>query len=178
MPLFNKKQKNSYTLDHVMYILQNDLIDVLKVKKAIKGKLEVEKLLSKMLEIKPQFSQDQIDHLSIVTEQVITNINLSESDSVDEHVDFILEFVTLTMKNRDVNALEKNYFSNQQKQQNEDRINKELVILNNLISEQKKIKDDNETRLDAIKNYARQNQVKLKNNPTELRNLRRAIERA
>jgi hypothetical protein len=178
MPLFNKKQKNSYTLDHVMYILQNDLIDVLKVKKAIKGKLEVEKLLSKMLEIKPQFSQDQIDNVSKVTEQVITNINLSESDSVDEHIEFILEFMTLTMKNREVKALEKNYFSNQQKQQNENRINKEIVILNNLIGEQKKQKDDVETKLDAIKNYARQNQDKLKNNPTELRNVRRAIERA
>lgn len=178
MPLFNKKQKSSYTLDHVMYILQNDLIDVLKVKKAIKGKLEVEKLLSKMLEIKPQFSQDQIDNVSKVTEQVITNINLSESESVDEHIEFILEFITLTMKNREVKALEKNYFSNQQKQQNENRINKEIVILNNLIGEQKKQKDDVETKLDAIKNYARQNQDKLKNNPTELRNVRRAIERA
>ena len=178
MPIFNKKQKNSYTLDYVMYILQNDLIDVLKVKKDLKGKLEVEKLLSKMLEIKPQFSQDQIDHLSKVTEQVITNINLSESDSVDEHVDFILEFVKLTMKDREVKALEKNYFSIQHRKQNENRINKEISILESLIDKHKKQKADVESKLDAIKNYARQNQDKLKNNPTELRNVRKAIERS
>ena len=178
MPLFNKKQKSSYTLDHVMYILQNDLIDVLKVKKEVKGKLEVEKLLSKMLEIKPRFSQDQIDSLSTVTERVITNINLSEIDDVSEHIEFILEFITLTMKNREVKALEKNYFSIQNKKQNENRINKEIVILDSLIDEQKKQKADVESKLDAIKNYARQNQEKLKVNPTEMRNVRKAIERA
>ena len=178
MPLFNKKQKSSYTLDHVMYILQNDLIDVLKVKKEVKGKLEVEKLLSKMLEIKPRFSQDQIDSLSTVTERVITNINLSEIDDVSEHIEFILEFITLTMKNREVKALEKNYFSIQHKKQNENRINKEIVILDSLIDEQKKQKADVESKLDAIKNYARQNQEKLKVNPTEMRNVRKAIERA
>lgn len=178
MPLFNKKQKSSYTLDHVMYILQNDLIDVLKVKKEVKGKLEVEKLLSKMLEIKPRFSQDQIDSLSTVTERVITNINLSEIDDINEHIEFILEFITLTMKNREVKALEKNYFSIQHKKQNENRINKEIVILDSLINEQKKQKADVESKLDAIKNYARQNQDKLKVNPTELRNVRKAIERA
>lgn len=178
MPLFNKKQKSSYTLDHVMYILQNDLIDVLKVKKEVKGKLEVEKLLSKMLEIKPRFSQDQIDSLSTVTERVITNINLSEIDDINEHIEFILEFITLTMKNREVKALEKNYFSIQNKKQNENRINKEIVILDSLIDEQKKQKADVESKLDAIKNYARQNQDKLKVNPTELRNVRKAIERA
>ena len=178
MPLFNKKQKSSYTLDHVMYILQNDLIDVLKVKKEVKGKLEVEKLLSKMLEIKPRFSQDQIDSLSTVTERVITNINLSEIDDINEHIEFILEFITLTMKNREVKALEKNYFSIQHKKQNENRINKEIVILDSLIDEQKKQKADVESKLDAIKNYARQNQEKLKVNPTEMRNVRKAIERA
>jgi hypothetical protein len=178
MPLFNKKQKNIYTMDHLMYILQNDLIDVLKVKKAFQEKLEVEKILSKMLDTKPNFSQEEINTFSSMTEQVIQNINLSDQDNVTEHVDFIVDFATSLITKRDVKALQENYLSKQRKAQNESKINKEIVILNGLIEEQKKDKDKVETQLQAIKDYAVKNQDKLKNNPTELRNVRRAIERA
>jgi hypothetical protein len=178
MPLFNKKQKSSYTLDNLMYMLQNDLIDVLKVKKAYQGKLEVEKILSKMLDTKPKFSQEEINTFSSMTEQVIQNINLSDTDDVSNHVEFILDFATSLITKRDVKALQENYLSKQRKYQNESKINKEIVILNGLIEEQKGDKDKIETQLQAIKEYAFKNQDKLKNNPTELRNVRRAIERA
>jgi hypothetical protein len=178
MPLFNKKQKSSYTLDNLMYMLQNDLIDVLKVKKAYQGKLEVEKILSKMLDTKPKFSQEEINTFSSMTEQVIQNINLSDTDDVSNHVEFILDFATSLITKRDAKALQENYLSKQRKYQNESKINKEIVILNGLIEEQKGDKDKIETQLQAIKEYAFKNQDKLKNNPTELRNVRRAIERA
>ena len=178
MPLFNKKQKSTYTLDNLMYMLQNDLIDVLKVKKAYQGKLEVEKILSKMLDTKPTFSQEDIDTFSSMTEQVIQNINLSDTDDVSNHVEFILDFATSLITKRDVKALQENYLSKQRKYQNESKINKEIVILNGLIGEQKGEKDKIEAQLQAIKEYAVKNQDKLKNNPTELRNVRRAIERA
>lgn len=178
MPLFNKKQKSAYTLDNLMYILQNDLIDVLKVKKAYQGKLEVEKILSKMLDTKPKFSQEEINTFSSMTEQVIQNINLSDTEDVSNHVEFILDFATSLITKRDVKALQENYLSKQRKYQNESKINKEIVILNGLIEEQKGDKDKIETQLQAIKEYAFKNQDKLKNNPTELRNVRRAIERA
>ena len=178
MPLFNKKQKSSYTLDNLMYMLQNDLIDVLKVKKAYQGKLEVEKILTKMLDTKPKFSQEEINTFSHMTEQVIQNINLSESEDVSNHIEFILDFATSLITKRDVKALQENYLSKQRKYQNESKINKEIVILNGLIEEQKGDKDKIETQLQAIKEYAFKNQDKLKNNPTELRNVRRAIERA
>ena len=165
-------------MDHLMYILQNDLIDVLKVKKAFQEKLEVEKILSKMLDTKPNFSQEEINNFSSMTEQVIQNINLSDQDNVTEHVDFIVDFATSLITKRDVTALQENYLSKQRKAQNESKINKEIVILNGLIEEQKKDKDKVETQLQAIKDYAVKNQDKLKNNPTELRNVRRAIERA
>ena len=178
MPLFNKKQKNIYTMDHLMYILQNDLIDILKVKKAFQEKLEVEKILSKMLDTKPNFSQEEINTFSSMTEQVIQNINLSDQNNVTEHVDFIVDFATSLITKRDVKALQENYLSKQRKAQNESKINKEIVILNDLIEEQKKDKNKVEAQLQAIKDYAVKNQDKLKNNPTELRNVRRAIERA
>ena len=178
MPLFNKKQKSPYTLDNLMYMLQNDLIDVLKVKKAYQGKLEVEKILSKMLDIKPKFSQEEINTFSSMTEQVIQNINLSETEDVSNHVEFILDFATSLITKKDVKALKENYLSKQRKYQNESKINKEIVILNGLIEEQRSDKDKIESQLQAIKEYAFKNQDKLKNNPTELRNVRRAIERA
>lgn len=178
MPLFNKKQKSPYTLDNLMYMLQNDLIDVLKVKKAYQGKLEVEKILSKMLDIKPKFSQEEIDTFSSMTERVIQNINLSETEDVSNHVEFILDFATSLITKKDVKALQENYLSKQRKYQNESKINKEIVILNGLIEEQKSDKDKIESQLQSIKEYAFKNQDKLKNNPTELRNVRRAIERA
>jgi hypothetical protein len=178
MPLFNKKQKSPYTLDNLMYMLQNDLIDVLKVKKAYQGKLEVEKILSKMLDIKPKFSQEEINTFSSMTEQVIQNINLSETEDVSNHVEFILDFATSLITKKDVKALKENYLSKQRKYQNESKINKEIVILNGLIEEQRSDKDKIESQLQSIKEYAFKNQDKLKNNPTELRNVRRAIERA
>jgi len=178
MPLFNKKQKSPYTLDNLMYMLQNDLIDVLKVKKAYQGKLEVEKILSKMLDIKPKFSQEEINTFSSMTEQVIQNINLSETEDVSNHVEFILDFATSLITKKDVKALKENYLFKQRKYQNESKINKEIVILNGLIEEQRSDKDKIESQLQAIKEYAFKNQDKLKNNPTELRNVRRAIERA
>lgn len=178
MPLFNKKQKSPYTLDNLMYMLQNDLMDVLKVKKAYQGKLEVEKILSKMLDIKPKFSQEEIDTFSSMTERVIQNINLSETEDVSNHVEFILDFATSLITKKDVKALQENYLSKQRKYQNESKINKEIVILNGLIEEQKSDKDKIESQLQSIKEYAFKNQDKLKNNPTELRNVRRAIERA
>ena len=100
------------------------------------------------------------------------------SDDVSQHVDFILDFATLLITKRDVKALQENYLSKQRKYQNESKINKEIVILNGLIGEQKGEKDKIESQLQAIKDYAVKNQDKLKNNPTELRNVRRAIERA
>ena len=176
MALFNKKKKQKITLDQWMYIVQNDLIDVLKVKKAAQEKVVVEGIISKMLETRPNLSQEQLNDLYNVTEQVVKNINLSEGD-VEEHVSFIDDFSGRVIRNQDVKAIKENYFSIQRKKQNLNNINKEISVLKNLLNEQKNKKALLEEKLDSIKLYVSKHKVRIAKNPTELRNVRKTIER-
>ena len=176
MALFNKKKKQKITLDQWMYIVQNDLIDVLKVKKAAQEKVVVEGIISKMLETRPNLSQEQLNDLYNVTEQVVQNINLSEGE-VEEHVSFIDDFSGRVIRNQDVKAIKENYFSIQRKKQNLNNINKEISVLKNLLNEQKNKKALLEEKLDSIKLYVSKHKVRIAKNPTELRNVRKTIER-
>jgi len=176
MSLFRGKKKFKASKDQWMYLLQNDLIDVLKVKKAAREKVVVEGIISKMLQTRPKLSQDQLNDLYNVTEQVVQNINLSEGE-VEEHVSFMDDFTRTVIRNQDAKAIKENYFSTQRKKQNLSNINKEILVLKNLLNEQKEKKGALEEKLDSIKVYVSKHKVKLAKNPTELRNVRKAIER-
>ena len=160
MALFNKKKKQKVTLDQWMYVVQNDLIDVLKVKKAAREKVVVEGIISKMLETRPKLSQEQLNDLYNVTEQVVQNINLSEGE-VEEHVSFMDDFTRTVIRNQDAKAIKENYFSTQRKKQNLSNINKEISVLKNLLNEQKEKKESLEEKLDSIKVYVSKHKVKL-----------------
>ena len=47
--MFRGKKKFKASRDQWMYLLQNDLIDVLKVKKALKEKTKVENVVKRLL---------------------------------------------------------------------------------------------------------------------------------
>jgi hypothetical protein len=176
MNFLRGKKKFKASKDQWMYLLQNDLIDVLKVKKALKEKITVENLFKRLLETNPKLSQEQLNDLFKVTEQVISNINISE-EGVAVHVKFIDEFTRTTISNRDSHAMKENYFSVHRKKQNIINKNKEILILKKLLEEQREKKETHEKKLEAIRSYVSKFKNRLAKNPTESSNIRKTIER-
>ena len=176
MSLSRGKKKFKASKDQWMYLLQNDLIDVLKVKKALKEKNIVENLFKRLLETTTKLSQEQLNDLFKVTEQVILNINITEED-VAFHVNFIDEFTRTTLANRDSRAMKENYFSVHRKKQNLINKNNEILILKKLLKEQREMKETHEKKLEAIRTYVSKFKNRLVKNPTESSNIRKTIER-
>lgn len=175
--MFRGKKKFKASRDQWMYLLQNDLIDVLKVKKALKEKTKVENLFKRLLETNPKLSQKQLDDLFELTEKVISNINNTEED-VSDHVNFIDEFTRTTLSNRDSSTIKEHYLSAQKIKQNVIEKSKEILILKKLLEEQREKKETNEKKLVAIRSYVSKFKNRLAKNPTETSNIRKAIERA
>ena len=176
-----KKEKNimkkiKKSKDQWMYLLQNDLIDVLKVKKALKEKIKVEDLLKKLFETNFMLSQEQLNDLYDVTEEVISNINITEED-ISYHVNFINKFTETIISNRDSRAIKEDYLSVVEKKKNVTNINNEISILKKLIDEQREKKETNEKKLEAIRSYVSKFKNRLAKNPTETSNIRKTIER-
>jgi hypothetical protein len=177
MALFKKDQKVKYQISDFMYLIQNELIDVLKLKNAIQQKLDIEKVINKLIALNPSFSEQQIQGLYTTTSNMINKIKISES-GIEKHLSFLKEYIDAVISNKDVKVLEVNYHAEQAKLDNDLKSTKETSILNNLLVEQTKLKNKYEKQLQSIKLYLMEQQVSLKSNPNELRNIRKAIERA
>jgi hypothetical protein len=177
MALFKKDQKIKHQMSDFMYLMQNELIDVLKLKNAIQHKLDIEKVINKLIVLYPNFSVQQIQGLYSTTLNIINQIKISES-GIDRHLSFLKEYINAVVSNKDIKVLEVNYQAEQAKLDNDLKSTKETSILNNLLVEQTKLKNKYEKQLQSIKLYLMEQQVSLKSNPNELRNIRKAIERA
>ena len=173
----SKRKKNSrINLDVWMYLLQNELIDVLKRKGASKERLAVENLIGRISDIKPELNKEKLNKLYDNTKEVIENIKTSD-DVVSNHIEFLTDYTRKIIRNQDADKTKKDYQSSMNK--NNEIYDYENNILNNQNEKKKyyKEKEKFQKNLAILSEYVSENRARLSKNPKETNNIRKQIQR-
>jgi hypothetical protein len=175
MKLFGKSKVQDYKLQDIMYLLQNDLIDILKERNDFKNNNETEKVIKLFLDKKHTLNQTQINDFHYVLFNVMNNIKSTQGE-ITKHLVFLSNFSSTILYNKKYQTIMTEYITNENKTSIKDDIQSDIRVLENSINEKKSLKENEETKLKAINEYIKKNLDRIKSKPYEAESIKIEIQ--